>query len=375
MKRALALAKQGLFTTGVNPRVGCVIVKDDTIIGEGFHKITGSPHAEVNALENANQENANMPAKGATAYVSLEPCCHHGLTPPCTQSLIAAGISRVVICNADPNPLVAAQGIETLRAAGIKTTHSILAKKGQKLNLGFFKRMQTGLPYVRVKLAQSLDGRTAMKSGESYWITGKKARQDVQYWRARSHAIITGIGTVLQDDCRMSVRPEELPKKYKSLPHHFDTTQPMRVILDTHLRISPNAKILQSVGRCVVMTSLSLDNTKARTLQKHGIEIITLPLEPDKLDMDKSLDLEAALLWLGKEQINEVLVESGAVLAGKFVAQKLVDELLIYTAPVLMGSEARPLLDIQIETMKHRIHLNTVKFKQLGKDWRITARL
>ncbi len=373
MKRALRLARKGLFTVGENPRVGCVIVKNGVIIGEGFHETTGNPHAEINALANVQGS-----AEGADVYVSLEPCCHHGLTPPCTESLIKTKVSTVIICNTDPNPLVAIPqggmgGIAALRAAGITVTHSLLAKQGRKLNPGFFARMQIGLPFVRVKLAQSLDGRTAMASGESYWITGKKARRDVQYWRARSHAIITGIGTVRQDDCRMSVRADELPKKYKNLPHNFDIYQPMRVVLDTHLRILADAKILQTVGRCVVMTSATpstTKRTKIKALQKQGAEIISMPL-----DREGKLDLKAVLTWLGREQINEVLVEAGAVLAGQFINKKLANELIIYTAPILMGASARPLIDIKIDTMDKRLRLRKVKLKHLGKDWRIIANL
>jgi len=364
MKRALRLARNGLFTAGVNPRVGCVIVKNGVIIGEGFHETTGSRHAEINALASVQ-----VSAQDAAVYVSLEPCCHHGLTPPCTDSLIKAKISNVIICNTDPNPKVAMRGIEVLRSAGITVTHGLLAKEGRKLNPGFFARMQLGLPFVRVKLAQSLDGRTAMASGESYWITDKKARRDVQYWRARSHAIITGINTVLQDDCRLSVRADELPKKYSKQPHVFTTYQPMRVVLDTHLRIPLDAKIMQSIGRCVVMTNTT-DSTKITAVQKQGTEVIHMPL-----DGNGKLDLKAVLAWLGNEQINEVLVEAGAGLAGQFIVNKLANALIIYTAPVLMGASARPLIDIKIDTMKERLHLKNVKLKQLGKDWRITASL
>lgn len=364
MKQALRLASQGLFTTGINPRVGCLIVKNNTIIGEGFHKKTGGPHAEINALANAGGA-----AGGATVYVSLEPCCHHGLTPPCTESLIRAKVRKVVICNTDPNPAVAGRGSRILQAAGIHVTQGLLSKKGENLNQGFFKRMRTGRPFVRLKLAQSLDGRTAMGSGESYWITGRKSRQDVQYWRARSTAIITGIGTVLQDDCRMSVRRDELPDKYKSLPQDFNSTQPMRVILDTDLRIPAEARILRSSGRCVVMTRAA-GCAKSVALERQGVEIVKIACAPDGRP-----DIETVLQWLGAQKINEVLVEAGAVLAGRFVARNLVDELLVYTAPVIMGRSARPLLDLRFDTMEQRLHLKDVKLKKLGKDWRIRAGL
>ncbi len=358
MNKALKLAKKGLFTTTANPRVGCVLVSRGHIVGKGYHKRVGEPHAEVFAIENADEF-----AQGATAFVTLEPCSHFGKNPPCADALIKAKVKKVVICNKDPNPLVAGKGIEKLRTAGIKVKMSNETKKGKQLNIGFFHRMKTGLPFVRLKLAQSLDGRTAMENGESYWITGKEARQDVQYWRARSQAILTGVDTVLHDDCKLTVRLDELPKKYRKLPNDFDSYQPMRVVLDTHLRISIEAKILQGLGRKVIMTA-SLNFEKIKQLESQGVEVIPMPT------LNGVIDLNATLVWLGKQQINELLVETGARLAGSFIHQSLVNQLVIYTAPVIMGSLARPLFELEINRMKDRIRFKDVKVKKFGKDLR-----
>lgn len=358
MNKALKLAKKGLFTTTANPRVGCVLVSRGHVVGKGYHKRVGEPHAEVFAIENADEF-----AEGATAFVTLEPCSHFGKNPPCADALIKAKVKKVVVCNLDPNPLVAGKGIEKLKVAGIKVKTGRLSKKGEQLNIGFFHRMQTGLPFVRLKMAQSLDGRTAMASGESYWITGEQARADVQYWRARSQAILTGIETVLQDNCRLTVRPDDLPVKYKNLPNDFEIYQPMRVILDTHLRISPQAKILNALGRKVVMTA-SKDISKIKKIEEVGAEVILMP------HTDNKIELLAVLKWLGEQQINELLVETGATLAGSFIQHNLVDELILYTAPVIMGSSARPLFDINIKSMNNRILLSSFHLKKLGQDLR-----
>ena len=361
MNLALKLAKKGIFTTTANPRVGCVLVSRGHVVGTGYHKRVGEPHAEVFAIENADDF-----AEGAIAFVTLEPCSHHGKNPPCADALINAGIKKVFICNLDPNPLVAGKGIAKLKAAGIKVKLGTKSQKGAKLNQGFFHRMKTGLPFVRLKMAQSLDGRTAMKNGESYWITGKQARSDVQYWRARSQAILTGIETVLQDDCRLTVRVADLPKKHQKLPNDFDSYQPMRIVLDTHLKINTQAKIFQSPGRSVVMTA-SNDHNKIKQLEAVGAEVIHIPLA------DGKIDLNAALKWLGNEHINELLVETGATLAGAFLQQKLINQLIIYTAPVIMGSSARPLFEINIEEMHERLHIDNFRIKKMGKDLRLIA--
>ena len=363
MKKALREAKKGLFTTTANPRVGCVLVSRGHVVGKGFHKRVGEPHAEVFAIDNADEY-----SQGSIAFVTLEPCSHIGKNPPCADALIQAGVKKVIICNEDPNPLVAGKGIGKLKAAGIKVKIGLNHKKGQQLNVGFFHRMKTGQPFVRLKMAQSLDGRTAMKNGDSHWITGKQARRDVQYWRARSHAVLTGIETVLLDDCRMTVRVNELPKKYQKLPNDFESYQPMRVILDTHLRIPLDAKILSSIGRSVIMTASS-NTDKIEQLNNYGVEVVQISKNKDKLD------LQAALKWLGDAQINELLVEAGATVAGAFLQQKLVNQLILYTAPVIMGSSARPLFEINIEEMNKRLHIEEFTIKQMGKDWRMMADL
>lgn len=359
MNKALKLAQKGLFTTTANPRVGCVLVSRGHVVGKGYHKRVGEPHAEVFAIENADEF-----AEGSTAFVTLEPCSHFGKNPPCADALIKAKVKKVVVCNLDPNPLVAGKGIEKLKAAGIKVKVGKFSKKGEQLNIGFFHRMKTGLPFVRLKMAQSLDGRTAMASGESYWITGEQARADVQYWRARSGAIITGIETVLQDDCRLTVRPKDLPDKYKNLPNDFDIYQPIRVILDTHLRIDSHAKILNAIGRKVVVTA-SEDKAKIKKLKSIGVEVIQMPQK------DNKIELMPVLKWLGGQQINELLVETGATLAGSFIQHNLVDQLILYTAPVIMGSTSRPLFALNITQMKNRIKCENYQLKQLGKDIRL----
>ncbi|GAA4808952.1 riboflavin biosynthesis protein RibD [Marinicella pacifica] len=360
MEKAFELAEQGLFTTGENPRVGCVLVKDGRIIGQGFHLKPGEPHAEVHALQQAGKQ-----AQGSTAYVTLEPCCHHGKTPPCSQALIVAGIKRVVVANTDPNALVGGQGIKQLKEAGIEVTIGVLAELGDDLNAGFFKRMREGLPWVRCKLAQSLDGRTAMASGESYWITGEAARRDVQHWRARSGAIITGVETVLQDDCRLTVRPDDLPDNDKNKPHFFAEQQPLRVIIDSRLRTPLNAKILQQ--QPVLLVCAGASDEQKNAFREIDCEVKTMP------GKDQRVDLAVVLAYLGEQGINEVLVEAGATLAGAFVKANLVDELVIYTAPVLMGASGRPLLDFHIDKMTDRLHIQTISMQAFDQDWRLRA--
>lgn len=331
MMLALQLAQRGLYTAKPNPRVGCVIVKDHKIIAEGFHERAGEGHAEVNAL--AQLKNIDE-AKGATAYVTLEPCCHTGKTLPCTNALIKAGIARVVYGMEDPNPLVAGKGLQHLRDAGIEVYGPVLESESRALNPGFIKRMQTGLPFVRCKLAMSLDGRTAMAGGESQWITGEAAREDVQRLRAQSCAIITGIHTILKDNPALTVRSEQLPASAKE-------KQPLRIVLDRQQRMPSQAKILQQPGE---------------TLLIHD-----------------SNDLQAVLKQLADRQCNEVLIEAGATLAGAFVQQQLVDELIVYMAPTLLGSNARPLLQLPFEKMDQQIKLDITEIRKIGQDWRITA--
>lgn len=364
MKLAAKQAKKALFITGDNPRVGCIVVKNGKIVGKGHTQRPGEAHAEIMALNQAGKH-----AVGATVYVTLEPCSHYGRTPPCAEALIEANISQVWVGRHDPNPDVSGSGIQKLRSADIKVEEIRISKKANSLNIGFFTRMETGLPWVRVKMAQSLDGRTAMANGDSVWITGEKARQDVQMWRGRSQAILTGVETVLADDCRLTVRPEYLPKKYKKLGHHFGQSQPLRVILDTSLRTPPHAKILSGTGRTIIMTAAP-QSQNAEALKNAGVEIVEIPT-----GVDGRMHLSEVLKWLANAHVNEVLVEAGATLAGQFVAQNLANQLIIYTAPALMGSSARPLFELDIEEMAQRRHIHNVELKSLGRDWRILADL
>ncbi len=361
MKKALREARLGLFTTGANPRVGCVLVKDGTIIAQAHHQRVGEPHAEALALQLAGAE-----AAGSTAYVTLEPCSHVGKNPPCADALIRAQVKTVVVCNDDPNPLVAGQGYAKLRQAGIEVITGVCAKQGHDLNRGFLHRMQTGLPWVRCKLAQSLDGRTAMASGESYWITGPAARADVQQWRARSTAIITGVETVIKDDCRLTVRPDDWPKKYRHHVHDFDHNQPLRVIIDSQLRTPLSAKILQQPAPVLICTAREAPDRIA-AYQELGISVQVMP------GPDQRVDLHQVVRYLGMLACNEVLVEAGATLAGAFLAANITNELIVYTAPVIMGSSGRPLLKIDIEEMSDRLHIKSISNKSIGKDWRLRA--
>ena len=354
MARALRLAERGLLTTAPNPRVGCVLVKEGRVVGEGWHERTGEPHAEVHAL----QEAGNL-AAGATAYVTLEPCCHQGRTPPCTEALIAAGVTRVVAAMEDPNPRVAGEGLSTLRRAGIDTCSGVLAAEAEQLNAGFILRMRQGRPRVRCKLAMSVDGRTAMASGESQWITGEAARRDVHRLRARSSAIMTGIETVLADDPSLTARPGDGAED--------EIRQPLRVVLDSRLRIPPDAKLLQMPGKTLLVTGVTDAEKKTRLTQK-GIEVVTLPLKDDRLD------LPAVLQYLGTLEINEVHLEAGATLCGALLQAGLIDELVIYMAPHLMGNAARGLFALPgLERMNQRIQLSINDIRAVGDDWRITA--
>lgn len=294
MARTIRLAERGLFTTDPNPRVGCVLVKDGVIVGEGWHERAGAAHAEVNAL-NAAGENA----RGATAYLSLEPCSHHGRTPPCADALIEADVARVVAAMQDPNPLVAGQGMEKLRAAGIDTTTGILQIQAEALNPGYIRRMQGGLPYVRLKMAMSLDGRTAMASGESQWITGEAARKDVHGLRARSSAIVTGMGTLLTDDPGLNARLDEA----------IAVEQPLRVVLDNALQMPVSAHMLSLPGCTLVLTSTN-DEARIEALTQAGAEVSVIGGSHDRLD------LSMVMAFLVQREINEVLVETGATLGG-----------------------------------------------------------
>ncbi len=349
MARALQLAALGLNTTSPNPRVGCVLVKDGKIIGEGWHQRAGEAHAEVHALRAAGSA-----AQGATAYVTLEPCSHFGRTPPCAGALIAAGISRVVIAMQDPNPLVSGQGIALLRDAGIEVEYGLIESVARELNIGFFARMTRGLPWVRSKIAASLDGRTALANGTSQWITGEAARQDVQRWRARSCAVVTGIGTVLADDPQLNVR--------------IDTgRQPLRVVLDSDLRIPPNAKIIQQ-GTLIFTASTHAHNIAA--LQARGVQVVFLP------GADKRIDLQAVMRDLAQRGINEVLLEAGRTLNGAMLKAGLVDELVVYLAPQFLGDAARGMANLgELTQLEQRMNLVWQDVRQVGNDLRITARI
>lgn len=335
MAQAVRLAQRGRYTTKSNPRVGCVLVKNQQVIGEGWHEFAGQAHAEVNALNSFVDE---ISASGSTAYVTLEPCSHHGKTGPCCDALIKAGVSQVVFGMQDPNPEVSGQGLDKLRQAGIAVIGPVLEAECRKLNPGFIKRMQSGLPWLRCKLAMSLDGRTAMASGESQWITGNDAREDVQKIRAQSCAIITGSGTVKQDNPALTVRSQQLPESARQF-------QPLRVVLSrTEKQESDDfidADIFQPFSETLLFN------------------------EPDP---------EQVLRQLAAKQCNEVLLESGSTLAGAFMAAGLIDELIIYMAPCLMGSQAMPLLTLPLDNMQQKVELVIDDIRAVGSDWRISAR-
>lgn len=362
MAKALQLARLGLYSTSPNPRVGCVLVKDGEIIGEGWHQKAGEGHAEVNALRAAGKN-----AEGATAYVTLEPCSHFGRTPPCAKGLIDAGIVRVVGATTDPNPQVAGRGYDMLRDAGIEVVESCLQAEAEAINIGFMQRMRTGLPYVRAKLAQSLDGRTAMASGESQWITGPQARQDVQRLRARSCAIITGVDSVLIDDPSMTVRPEEMGIEQEARL----CRQPLRVIIDGQNRLPSDAKLLQQNGDILVATLAEPESKPERPANSGSLNYWVSPQTDKEPDRSK-VDLSALMRYLGEQGHNEILVESGAQLAGAFAAHNLINELVLYCAPTLLGSNAKPLLSLDFSEMKQQIRWHWQDVRMVGNDLRLT---
>ena len=347
MAKALQLARNGRYTTDPNPHVGCVLVKNGGIIAEGWTQQAGLAHAEVDALSRAGD------ARGATAYVTLEPCSHHGRTVPCCDALIAAGISRVVVAMQDPNPLVCGRGLQKLRAAGIETVTGVLQQEAAQLNRGFFKRMTSGLPWIRSKLAMSLDGRTALASGESKWITSVYSRLDVQRFRAESSAIVTGINTVLADDPQLNVRLDETVK------------QPVKVVLDSTLRMPVSARMLQNQAETWIITC-SDDDVKRRHLRDAGCRIWQVPAEAGRLDLHSVFKL------LADQQINTVWVEAGATLNGAMLNSNLVDEWLIYMAPCVLGDEGRGLFHLPgMETMQDKKQLKLLNVRQLGPDLRL----
>lgn len=363
MARAIQLAERGLYTTDPNPRVGCVLAKDGQVIGEGWHRRAGEPHAERLAIDAAGPA-----ARGATAYVTLEPCCHHGRTSPCTDALLAAGVSRVVVGMEDPNPLVHGRGLERMRAAGVEVVTGVLETACRSLNPGFDKRMRQGLPFVRVKLAASLDGGTALANGESRWITSQAARTDVQWLRARSSAILTGIGTLLADDPSLNVRLS--PTLIPALDEDEPLRQPLRVVLDSRLRLPLDAKMLPLPGATLVAT-LSEDPKRVAAVTSAGAEVWVGPR-----DHAGRVGLEALLRYLAEREINEVLIEAGPTLAGAMVQQRLLDELVLYLAPHLMGHDARRLFGFgPLASMSERVPLELIDLRQVGPDLRLRLRV
>ena len=350
MARALRLAELGLYSSTPNPRVGCVIVKDGVVVGEGWHRRAGEAHAEIHALQAAGDQ-----ARGATAYVTLEPCSHHGRTPPCADALIAAGVSRVVAAMQDPNPQVSGRGLALLRNAGIVTDCGVLGSEAQELNIGFVSRMTRGRPWLRLKLATSLDGKTALENGASQWITGPEARQDGHRFRARACAILSGIGTVRDDDPLLNVRGVETER------------QPLKVVLDSRLELPLNAKLLEGGG---VLVACAIDDAaRSAALRQRGAEVLCLPNPEGKVDLPE------LMMELGRRGINEVHVEGGSRLNGALLVAGLVDEFLIYLAPCLIGHAARGIFDmLALESLADKAQLSISDLRMLGPDVRILAR-
>ena len=347
MALALRLARKGLFTTDPNPRVGCVVASDQQIAGAGWHEQAGGAHAEIAALQDAGGS-----VLGKTAYVTLEPCSYHGRTPPCTEALIEAGIARVVIASEDPNPRVNGGGLQRLSAAGIKVETGLMSEEAEALNVGFISRMKAGRPWLRIKSAISLDGRTALRNGESRWITGQASRNDVQRWRARSSAILTGIGTVLADNPAMDARVNE------------PLQQPLRVVADSRWQTPPDSKILASPGAVLIAGDDSVPVPAALASSK--AQCLGLPAT------DGRVDLHALLKSLAEMEVNEVQVEAGARLCGALFEERLVDELLVYQAPVLLGDGGPGLLALgPLESMAGRAHLTVLEVSRFGDDLRI----
>ena len=356
MSRALQLAAKGRYTSSPNPAVGCVIVADGAIIGEGYTRPVGGNHAEIEALQGAES------TKGSTAYVTLEPCSHQGKTGPCATALIDAGISRVVIACDDPNPQVAGAGIKLLQDAGIEVACGLMEDQARDLNKGFIKRHEQGTPWVLVKMAASLDGRTAMASGQSQWITTPAARKDVQRLRAASCAIITGIGTQLMDDPSLTVRITN-----QDVGVEDSLRQPLRVVVDSKLQMSPEARMFAQPGDTLVATiDGSEQREKAEALKAAGADVVFLP------ELDGHVDLHALLVELARRECNSVMVEAGAGLAGAFVAEGLLDELVCYWAPKLFGSDARPMFGLPIRTIDAHLALSVQDIRQIGEDIRVT---
>ncbi len=371
MSRALELAAHGLETTHPNPRVGCLIVRGDRTVGEGWHEWAGEAHAEIAALRAAGPASA-----GATAYVTLEPCSHHGRTPPCADALIEAGLSRVVFAMQDPDPRVRGRGAERLRSANIRVECGLMEQEATELNAGYVRRLTTGRPWVRVKLAMSIDGRTALANGASRWITGEEARRDVQRWRARSSAVLTGIGTVLADDPRLDVRFESTSGGAPTAPVRL--RQPVRVVLDSDLRTPPSARLFESGGAVWIFTAVE-DAARRGALEARGARVERIErierIERVERGEGGRLDLRRVLARLAEAQINEVHVEAGATLAGELIRAQLADELLIYVAPILLGPQARPLVELpELSDLQGAPRFDIVEVRRIGADCSVRLR-
>jgi len=350
MAGALELAGRGLYTATPNPRVGCVIVRNGAVAGEGWHERAGAPHAEVNALAVAGAK-----ARGATAYVTLEPCVHQGRTGPCTDALVKAGVARVIAAMQDPNPLVSGKGLETLGQAGIETAVGLMEPEARELNIGFVSRMTRGRPWVRMKVAASLDGRTALTNGLSQWITGEAARRDGHHWRARACAVLTGVGTVREDDPRLTVREAAT------------TRQPLRVVVDSRLETPAGAKILEGGG--VLVAAAREDAGKIAALRARGAEVVVMPNREGKVE------LGGLFRELARRGMNEVHVEAGFRLNGSLVREGMVDELLVYFAPCLIGDKALGMFELpELADLAGRRELRIGDVRMVGADIRVLAR-
>lgn len=350
MSRALVLAARGLYTTTPNPRVGCVIVNDDEIVGEGWHVNCGGAHAEVNALKQADTR-----AVGGTLYVTLEPCAHYGKTPPCVEAIVKSGISRVVFGAKDPNPLVDGRGMEHLKANGISVEGGLFSEKSEELNLGFFKRMRYGRPWVRVKVAAGLDGKTALENGRSQWITSKESRVDAHKLRAQSCVVLTGVGTVVEDDPRLTVR------------HTETSRQPGKVIVDSQLRSPLDAHLFKTLG-VTLATAVKEQNRLDDFIQK-GVNVLVLP------DSEGRVDLDALLVELANQQVNEVLVEAGINLHSALLHRHLIDEMIIYYAPKFLGAQGRGMFFLdELNSMDQVLERDVIDITSIGKDFRVTVR-
>jgi diaminohydroxyphosphoribosylaminopyrimidine deaminase / 5-amino-6-(5-phosphoribosylamino)uracil reductase len=348
MARALELAERGLYTTTPNPRVGCVIVGDGEVVGEGWHERAGGAHAEVAALEQAGRRAAD-----ATVYVSLEPCAHHGRTPPCSEALAASRVARVIAAMTDPNPLVAGKGLERLRAAGIETASGLMEDEARRLNAGFVSRMTRSRPWVRLKIAASLDGRTALANGRSQWITGAAARRDGHAWRARACAVMTGVGTVRHDDPRLDVRDIETPR------------QPSRIVVDSRVETPPSARV---VGPGTLIVGANAARLRVAALEAAGAEVLVLPAS------DHRVDLTALMRELARRQMNEIHVEAGPALSGALIEAQLADELIVYFAPRLMGHTACGMFALrELEDLDAARALTLTDVRRIGEDVRVIA--